>query len=264
MKTVILCGGMGLRLSGETEFKPKPLVEIGDKPILWHIMKGYEHQGFKDFILCLGYKGNVIKEYFLNIKEMSNSFSLDLKTGKTEIFRKDDDLEGRVVFADTGLNSMTGSRVAKIKQYIDLDNDFFLTYGDGVSDINLNELYKYHKKRGKIGTITVVKPAFYKFGLVEMEDGLVTRFDEKPSKKEIDKGGLINGGFMVFNKKFFEYLSTNEQCTLEQEPLKNLVKDEQLASYYYPGYWQCADNRQEVNILNDQYKGSAPWMIWRK
>ena len=257
MKTVILCGGKGRRLDRETEYKPKPLVEIGGKPILWHIMKIYNHQGFKDFILCLGYKGNMIKEYFLNLEEMSNDFVLDLRNKDKFTLSDNSRLEAKVYFIDTGLESMTGARIAKIKKYIGEDEDFFLTYGDGVADIDLEKLYKYHKKMGKIATITSVNPVYW-FGLVELNDGIVTKFDEKPDMKD-----LINGGFMVFNRKIFDYLSEEENCVLEQGALKRLAHEDQLAAYQHNGFWKCMDNQKDVDELNRTYKQGAPWEIWK-
>jgi glucose-1-phosphate cytidylyltransferase len=256
MKTVILCGGKGRRLDRETEFKPKPLVNVGNKPILWHIMKIYSHQGFKDFILCLGYKGELIKEFFLNLDEMSNDFLLDLSSGKKMVFNRNGFLDARIYFIDTGLESMTGARIARIKKYIGEDEDFFLTYGDGVADIDLKKLYDYHKKMGKIATITSVNPVYW-FGLVEIEDGIVSRFDEKPDMKD-----LINGGFMVFNRKVFDYLSEKENCVLEQEPLRRLTQDNQLAAYQHKGFWKSMDNQKDVDELNRIYKQGAPWETW--
>ena len=257
MQTVILCGGKGTRLAGETEYKPKPLVEIGGKPILWHVMKGYSHQGFNDFILCLGYKGNMIKEYFLNLEHMSNDFILDLKKNEKMSLSDHHKLDGKIIFADTGQETMTGSRVAKIESYLKNDNDFFLTYGDGVSDVDLHKLYEHHKQMGKVATITTVSPT-YRFGLVESEGGLVKKFDEKPDMKD-----LVNGGFMVCNKKIFNYLSKEGDCILEQEPLKKLVKEGQLAAYRHKGFWQCMDNQKEVNELNEIWEKGAPWEIWK-
>jgi glucose-1-phosphate cytidylyltransferase len=256
MKTVILCGGKGRRLDRETEYKPKPLVEIGGRPILWHIMKIYSHQGFQDFILCLGYKGNMIKEYFLNLEEMSNDFVLDLRNKDKFTLSNNNRLEARVYFIDTGLDSMTGARIARIKKHIGEDEDFFLTYGDAVANIDLKELYQYHKKMGRIATITSVNPVYW-FGLVELNDGIVTRFDEKPNMKD-----LINGGFMVLNRKVFEYLSEDEDCILEQEPFRRLTKDGQLASYRHIGFWKSMDNQKDVDELNYIYKQGPPWRIW--
>lgn len=258
MKTVILCGGKGRRLDQETEFRPKPLVTVGGKPILWHIMKFYSHQGFREFILCLGYKGNVIKQYFLSLEEMSNDFLLDLSSGKKSVFTNNGSLDARIYFIDTGLESMTGARVARIKKYIGGDEDFFLTYGDGVADIDLHRLYEYHKNMGKIATITSVRPVYW-FGAVELDDGIVTKFDEKPDMKD-----LINGGFMVFNRKVFDYLSEDENCVLEQEPLRKLAQEGQLAAYQHKGFWKSMDNQKDMDELNKIYKQGAPWEIWKK
>ena len=256
MKTVILCGGKGTRLKEETEYKPKPLVEIGGKPILWHIMKIYSHQEFKEFILCLGYKGNMIKEYFLNLEEMSNDFVLNLRNKQKMVLSDSDSLDGKVWFVDTGQESMTGARVARIKKYVGEDEDFFLTYGDGIANIDLHKLYDYHKRMGKIVTLTSVRPA-HPFGLIEVEQGIVKKFDEKPEMKDV-----ISGGYMVCNKKIFDYLSEDENCTLEQEPLKKLTEESQLACYHHDGFWSCMDTQKHVDELNKIYKQGAPWKIW--
>jgi glucose-1-phosphate cytidylyltransferase len=259
MKTVILCGGKGTRLAEETEYRPKPLVEVGGKPILWHIMKIYENQGFDNFILCLGYKGNMIKDYFLNIEEMSNDFIIRLGGGQKMSLNNNSHLRGEVYFIDTGLNSMTGARVARIKKYIRDDEDFFLTYGDGVGNINLKKLYEHHKKTGAVVTLTGVKLA-YQFGLLQIEGGLVKSFDEKPCMKDI-----INGGFMVCNRKIFDYLSEEESCILEQEPLKKIAEEGKMAVYIHDGFWSCMDNQKQVNELNKIYElgvksnGIPPW-----
>jgi glucose-1-phosphate cytidylyltransferase len=258
MKTVILCGGKGRRLDQETEFKPKPLVLIGGKPILWHIVKIYSHQGFEDFILCLGYKGNMIKEYFLNLGQMSNDFVLDLRNERKAILTDNGRLEAKIYFIDTGLESMTGARVVRIKKYIGEDEEFFLTYGDAVADIDLHKLYEYHKKMGKIATITSVNPVYW-FGLVELQNGMVTRFDEKPDMKD-----LINGGFMVLNRRIFDYLSEDTSCVLEQEPLKRLTEEGQLAAYLHSGFWKSMDTQKDVDELNRIYKQGAPWEVWKK
>jgi glucose-1-phosphate cytidylyltransferase len=258
MKTVILCGGKGRRLDRETEYKPKPLVEIGGKPILWHIMKIYSHQGFQDFILCLGYKGNMIKEYFLNLEEMSNDFVLDLRKKDKFTLSNNNRLDAKVYFIETGLESMTGARVARIKKYIGEDEDFFLTYGDGLADVDLNKLYQHHKRLGKIATITSVNPVYW-FGLVEMEKDIVKRFDEKPEMKD-----LINGGFMVFNRKVFDYLSEEESCVLEQEPLRRLAREGQLAAYRHNSFWKSMDTQKDVDELNKIYEQGAPWETWKK
>ncbi|MEM0465171.1 MAG: glucose-1-phosphate cytidylyltransferase [Candidatus Pacearchaeota archaeon] len=263
MKAVILCGGKGTRLKEETEYKPKPLVEIGGKPILWHIMKIYACQGVKDFILCLGYKGNMIKDYFLNLEEMSNDFVLDLKKNKIYHLSDKDELDITIHFINTGEDTMTGARIARVKKYVENDEDFFMTYGDGVADIDLCELYKLHKRVGKIATITAIH-TYQRFGLVEMEGDNVISFEEKPNMKD-----LFNGGFMVFNKKIFEYLSEEKNCILEQEPMKKLVRDGQMAGYRHKGFWRAMDTQKDVDELNkiyyeEQTKGGAPWEIWKK
>jgi len=259
MKTVILCGGRGTRLNEETEYRPKPLVEIGGKPILWHIMKIYEDQGFNEFILCLGYKGNMIKEYLLNITEMANDIILDLKNQQRLSLQDNMKLCGKVYLINTGLNTMTGARVARIKKYIGDDEDFFLTYGDGVGNINLGELYEHHKKTGAIVTLTGVKP-IYPFGLLQIEGDIVKKFDEKPLMKD-----CVSGGFMVCNKKIFDYLSESEDCILEQDPLKKIAEEGKMAVYEHQGYWCCMDNQKHVDTLNKTYgegirlNGKAPW-----
>lgn len=260
MKAVILCGGKGTRLKEETEYKPKPLVEIGGKPILWHIMKIYASQGVRDFILCLGYKGNMIKDYFLKLEEMSNDFVLDLKKNKIYHLSDEDELDVTIHFVNTGENSMTGSRIARIKKYVENDEDFFMTYGDGVSDIDICELYKFHKKNGKIATLTAVHPT-YRYGLVEMDGDLIIKFDEKPNMKDV-----VNGGFMVLNKKIFNYLSTDENCILEQEPLRKLTSDRELTGYMHQGFWKSVDTQKdldELNKIHSESKERAPWEIWK-
>jgi glucose-1-phosphate cytidylyltransferase len=258
MKTVILCGGKGRRLDQETEFRPKPLVNIGGKPILWHIMKIFSHQGFQDFVLCLGYKGDMIKEYFLYLDELAHDFVLDLRSGRRFMLGEGTRLDARISFIDTGLEAMTGARVARIKPYVEMDEDFFITYGDGLADIDLHALYEYHKQMGKIATITSVRPAYW-YGLVEAEHGLVTRFDEKPDAKD-----RINGGFMVFNRKIFDYLSDDNNNALEQGPMRRLVQDEQLATYEHHGFWKNMDTQKDADELNQIHRQGAPWEIWRE
>jgi glucose-1-phosphate cytidylyltransferase len=258
MKTVILCGGKGRRLDQETEFRPKPLVTVGGMPILWHIIKFYCHQGYKDFVLCLGYKGHMIKEYFLYLDEMTHDFVLDLNTGRKSILAGASRLDARICFADTGMEAMTGARIARIKKHLGEDEDFFVTYGDGLADIDLRALYEYHKRMGKIGTITSVRPTYW-FGLVESQDGVVTKFDEKPDMRD-----LVNGGFMVFNRRIFDYLSEDDHCVLEQEPLRRLVQDSQLATYEHKGFWKNMDTQKDVDELNRIEQQGAPWEIWRE
>ncbi|HIH17783.1 MAG TPA: glucose-1-phosphate cytidylyltransferase [Nanoarchaeota archaeon] len=254
MKVVILCGGLGTRLREETEFKPKPLVEIGGKPILWHIMKIYSHYGYKDFVLCLGYKGHMIKDYFLKHKAMTSDFTLDVKQGKEEYHSHDTD-DWHITFAETGDETNTGGRVNRIEKYIDSDN-FFLTYGDGVSDVNIQELLQHHLKNSRIATLTSIQPAS-RFGVIEFDaTHSVNSFKEKP---KLD--GWINGGFFVFNKEIFRYLEGNP--VLEQDPLKTLALQNQLTVYPHAGLWECMDTHRDFEHLNKLWKeGKAFWKVW--
>lgn len=255
MKTVILCGGKGTRLREETEFKPKPLVEIGGKPILWHIMKLYAHYGHKDFILCLGYKGHKIKEYFLKHRAMFSDFTLDLGQGKEEYHdNKSDDF--KITFAETGEETNTGGRIKKIQKYINDDN-FFLTYGDGVANVNIKELLEHHLAKGKIATLTSIQP-MSRFGVLEADENhSVQSFKEKP---KLD--GWINAGFFVLNRKVFDYL--DENCVFEQDPLKNLAKEGQLTAFKHNGLWECMDTYRDYEFLNSLWKqGKAFWKIWQ-
>lgn len=258
MKVVILCGGRGTRLREETEYRPKPMVEIGDRPILWHIMKIYAHYGFKDFIICLGYKGNMIKQYFLNYEAMNNDFTVLLGNYRDIRFHSNHrETDWHVTLADTGEEAQTGARVKKIERYIDGDL-FMLTYGDGVANINIKELVEYHKSHGKIGTMTGVHPSS-RFGELLVKDNKIVVFSEKPQVTE----GLINGGFFVFNKKFFKYLKADDNCYLEKEPLENLAADGELMVFPYDGFWQCVDTYRELELLNNLWKSpNPPWKVW--
>jgi len=258
MKVVILCGGFGTRLREETEFRPKPMVNIGNKPILWHIMKTYAHYGFKDFIICLGYKGNMIKEYFLNYEMMNNDFTVRLGDRNSIQFHNiHQELDWAVTLADTGEKAQTGARVKKIEKYVDT-NTFMLTYGDGVSDINIKKLFEYHRSHGKIGTMTGVHPSS-RFGEFSLNGNQVLEFNEKPQTKE----GLINGGYFVFNKNFFDYFSDEDNCILEKEPLENLALDGELMVYPHDGFWQCVDTYRELETLNNLWMSpKPPWKVW--
>lgn len=258
MKVVILCGGKGTRLREETEYRPKPMVQIGNRPVLWHIMKIYANYGFKDFVICLGYKGNMIKEYFLNYEMMNNDFTIQLGNRKNvEIHGNHHESDWNVTLADTGEESQTGTRVKKIEKYIDEDI-FLMTYGDGVADINIKELVEFHKSHGKIGTMTGVHPSS-RFGEFTMDGDRVVEFNEKPQTKE----GLINGGFFVFNKEFFNYLSYDEDCILERKPLEDLAAEGELMLYNNTGFWQCVDTYRELEVMNRLWKeGNAPWKVW--
>jgi len=258
IKVVILCGGRGARLKEETEFKPKPMVEIGGKPILWHIMKLYAHYGFNDFILCLGYKGEMIKEYFLNYQVMNNDFTIILG-GKNKISHHTDHLENdwKVTLVDTGADAMTGARVKKVQRYIKEDT-FMLTYGDGVGDIDIRKLLALHKRKGKIGTVTAVRPSS-RFGEIVIKGDLALGFSEKPQTTQ----GFVNGGFFVFNREFFDYLSEDKDCYLEKSPLENLSRDRELVVYAHTGFWQCMDTQRELDLLANLWAtGKAPWKVW--
>jgi glucose-1-phosphate cytidylyltransferase len=263
MKCVILCGGKGTRMKEETEFKPKPMVNIGKMPILWHIMKIYAHYGVKEFILCLGYKGEIIKNYFLKHQELNNDFTLDFSSGRenaTIIHGNPKNIDNwKITFMNTGEENMTGSRIAQIKDYIGEDEDFFLTYGDGLSDININDLYNFHKSNGKIATLAAVQPNSY-FGVIEIENGLVKSFQEKPMLECI-----INGGFFVCNRKIFDYLDKDPSCVFEQEPLKKLAEDKELVPFIHKGFWFAMDTQKHAETLNKMLEsGNAHWIVWEE
>jgi len=258
MKVVILCGGRGTRIKEETEFKPKPLVEIGSKPILWHIMKIYAAYGFADFILCLGYKGNMIKEYFLNYEGMSNDFTVRLgDRNHIQFHSKHQEADWQVTLVDTGLESQTGARIKRAAKYIDGDL-FMVTYGDGVADINIEQLLSFHKDHDKIGTVTGVHPAS-RFGELVIKGEQVIDFTEKSQIKE----GLINGGCFVFKKDFLDYLKEDENCYLEKEPLERLASKGELMVYAHDKFWQSVDTYRELEILNTLWKhNTPPWKVW--
>lgn len=258
IKVVILCGGRGTRMEEETEIRPKPMVEVGGRPILWHIMKIYSHYGFNDFILCLGYKGKIIKEYFLNYQAMNSDFTLKLDKGDLTFYNETGERNWQITFVDTGENAQTGARVKRIEKYVDGDL-FMLTYGDGVASININDLLNFHRSHKKIGTVTGVHPCS-RFGELIIEGDQVVQFGEKPQIKN----GFINGGFFVFNREFFKYLREDDDCYMEKEPLENLARDGQLKVYLHDGFWQCMDTRRELDILNRLWaSGNPPWKVWR-
>lgn len=255
-KVVILCGGKGTRLREQTEFMPKPLVTIGTRPILWHIMKIYDHYGYKDFICCLGHKGELIKQYFLNYEYMNNDFTAILDRKNNKIIMDQEENDWSVTLADTGLDTMTGGRIKRIEKYVDSDV-FLATYGDGVADINIDQLVKFHLEKGKIATVTGVHPSS-RFGIIERnKNDIVERFREKPMADEI-----INGGFFVFNRKVFDYLNTNS--ILEKEPLEQLALDKELAVYEHKGSWFCMDTYRDYLELNMMWDKNTPdWKIWQ-
>jgi glucose-1-phosphate cytidylyltransferase len=258
MKVVILCGGKGTRLKERTESIPKPLIEIGGRPILWHIMKIYAAHGFSDFILCLGYKGQAIKEYFMDyLSWRHHDFSLDLSGKEPSIHLLNHDREQwKITFADTGEETNTGGRVKQIAPLVGGEDSFMVTYGDGVADVNINKLCQFHRCHGKLGTITVVNPTL-QFGLLDVgNDNGVSRFREKPLLDQ-----WINGGFFVFRRGFFDYL--NEDDILERAPLERLSKDGQLMAFRHETYWECMDTYKDTTLLNELWAtGKAPWKIW--
>jgi glucose-1-phosphate cytidylyltransferase len=258
MKVIILCGGRGMRLREETEYKPKPMVEIGGKPILWHIMKLYAHYGYKDFILALGYKGDIIRNYFLNYRYYNNDFTIDLGSGDNiRVYDNHGGYDWKVTLAETGPDSMTGYRVKMCEKYI-TEEKFMLTYGDAVSNVNITELVNFHKNHGKIGTITGVFPPS-RFGDLTVAGDLVEKFKEKP--KDL-KHNPINGGFFIFKKEFLSMIPSNPSCDLEKEPLENLAKHKNLAVYKHYDFWQCMDTYRDFVLLNDLWENNPQWRVW--
>lgn len=257
MKVVILCGGLGTRISEESHLKPKPMIEIGDYPILWHIMKTYSHYGYNDFILCVGYKGQVIKEYFNNYFLHASDVTIDLKNANKKLVHNHTAEPWTITIVNTGLETMTGGRVKRIKPYVG-NEPFMLTYGDGVSNVNLETLSEFHRKHGKLVTVTAIQPTA-RFGILDMaEDGLVKGFREKPT----DDGVWINGGFFICQPEIFNYIES-DKTFLEQEPLQNLAKDRQLMAYHHTGFWHPMDTLRDKNHLEDMWKtGNAPWKVW--
>ena len=261
MKVVILCGGKGTRLREETEYRPKPMVPIGDRPILWHIMKTYATHGHKDFVLCLGYKGEMIKEYFRNYLWMTSD--LTLKLGRAPSLKFQDHHEEEdwsVTLAGTGENTLTAGRIRRIKRYVANDEFFLLTYGDGVGNIDINAIVDFHRKHGKLLTLAAVRPAG-RFGELGLDsDGAVTGFNEKPQAE----GGWINGGYFVASSGLFDYLPDDSDTKMfEQEPMQRLVADGQLVAYQHDGFWQPMDTFQEFTLLNRLWnENQAPWKVW--
>jgi glucose-1-phosphate cytidylyltransferase len=256
MQVVILCGGRGTRMREETEVRPKPLVTVGGMPVLWHIMKIYSHYGYKDFVLCLGYKGEMIKEFFLNFEELAHNFTLNLRSQDRRVAHHDCVLEDwNITFADTGLDTHTGGRVKLVERFIEGDT-FFLTYGDGLSNVDINALLEYHRRMGKIGTLTAIHPTS-PFGVIETQMGLARSFKEKPRLE-----GLVNGGFFVFHRRFLSYL--RDDSILEEEPLKRLTAEHELAVYEHSDFWQCVDTFKDVERLNKMWDdGQRPWVLWK-
>lgn len=256
MKVVILCGGLGTRLREETEFRPKPMVEIGGRPILWHVMKIYSTYGFREFVLCLGYKGGMIKDYFLNYEAMNNDFSIHLGSSSRIKYHGEHLEQGfQVTLADTGLEAMTGGRIARIQKYVG-DEDFLLTYGDGLSSVNVKDLVEFHHAHERIATVTVVQPSS-RFGMVELLGDEVRKFVEKPRGE-----GWMSSGFFVLSPRIFDYLS-GDDCVFEKDPLEQLALDDELRAFRHDGFFQAMDTFRDFQLLNDLWeKGKAPWKIW--
>ena len=255
MKVVILAGGLGTRLAEETEVKPKPMVEIGEKPILWHIMKHYSHYGFNEFLIALGYKGDVIKRYFLDYFSLNGSLTVDVANGRVQCHNQESE-NWLVHLIDTGSDTLTGGRVKRLEAWL-RDETFMVTYGDGVSNIDLPALLRFHRAHGRVATVTAVRPPA-RFGGLIFDGDLVADFTEKPQAGE----GWINGGFLVFEPTIFDYLK-GDQSSLEVDALERLVADRQLAAFRHVDFWQCMDHLRDVRLLRNLWqKGDAPWRVW--
>lgn len=255
MKTVILAGGLGTRLSEVTNIKPKPMVEIGGKPILWHIMKIYSSYGFNEFIICCGYKGYMIKEYFSNYFLHQSDVTFNMSNNEIEIHEKRSE-PWKVTLIDTGLDTMTGGRIKRIGKYLENEENFFLTYGDGLSDVNIKELLDFHKSNGKLATLTATFPPG-RFGALEFDGNLVRKFKEKPK----GDGARINGGFFVLSPKILDYLE-DDSTIWEQEPLEKLANEGNLTAFKHDGFWQPMDTLKDKNYLDSLWKTNAPWKKW--
>ena len=257
MKVVILAGGLGTRISEESHLKPKPMIEIGGMPILWHIMKYYSSFGFKEFIICLGYKQYMVKEFFVDYLLHTSDFTINTQTGNMDIHNKTTE-DWKVTLVDTGLETMTGGRLKRIKDYIDGDT-FMLTYGDGVANVDLNKLVSFHNDHKKLLTITTVSISNQKGVLNVNADGIIDSFREKQKDDE----ALINGGFMICNKKVLDYID-GDDTSFEKEPINKLVSEKQVAAYNHTGFWQCMDTQREMKYLCELWdEGRAPWKVWK-
>lgn len=255
MKVAILAGGHGTRLAEETEVKPKPMVEIGGRPILWHIMRIYDHYDFKDFVIALGYKGEVIKKYMLDYCKLCSDLTVNLKNGDVK-YHNGDTMDWTVQLIDTGLHTQTGGRIKRLAPYVN-DETFMLTWGDGVSDINIQDLLTFHKSHGKLATLTAVRPPA-RYGHLELNGDKIEKFSEKPQIGE----GWINGAFFVLEPGIFDYIE-DDDTQWEKEPLEDLAKDGQLIAYKHTSFWQCMDTLREKYILQKWWdSGDAPWKIW--
>ena len=255
MKVVILAGGLGTRLAEETEVKPKPMVEIGGYPILWHIMKSYSHYGFKEFFVALGYKGEIIKKFFLDYCNLNGNIKIDFSTGQT-IIRERESEDWILHLIETGQNSMTGGRVRRLGEHL-RDSTFMVTYGDGVSDINLRELLEFHKSHGRLATVTAVHPPA-RYGELLINEDFSTEFTEKPQTHE----GWINGGFIIFEPQVLDYLK-DDASIMEKDALEQLADEKQLMAYRHDGFWQCMDTLRDKKFLEGLWEtGTPPWKVW--
>jgi len=259
MKVVILCGGAGTRLREETEFRPKPMVNIGPYPIPWHIMKYYSQFGFKEFVLALGYKGDMIKNYFCHYELMNNDVTIELgQPEKTCIHYAHDEAGWKITLADTGEKSLKGARLKKVEKYI-VGDTFMMTYGDGIADVDIGKLLAFHKAHGKLATVTGINIAS-RFGELKIDGDSVETFSEKPQ----DGKGFINGGFFVFSRKILDYLTTDDLCDLEVGPLERIAGEGQLMVYKHRGFWACMDTLRDMEYLNRLWdNGMARWKIWK-
>ena len=257
MKAVILAGGLGTRLSEETGTRPKPMVEIGGRPILWHIMKIYSHYGINDFVICLGYRGYMVKEYFANYGLHMADVTIDLRKGSMEVHRNDAE-DWRICLIDTGAETMTGGRLRRAMPYLGNDDSFCLTYGDGVSDVDIAGAIAFHRSHGKRATVTAVRPSS-RFGQLALDGEEVCAFAEKP----VDEGGWINGGFFVLSREIEEYLGRDDACVWEREPLEKLASDGELRSFFHDGFWQPMDTLRDRQMLEGMWeRKEAPWKLW--
>lgn len=264
MKVVILAGGYGTRFGRLTDFLPKPMIPVGPQPILWHIMKIYSHFGYNEFIICLGYKSQLIKEYFLNFDAYDNDFTMSFSPERGSSLKvhggRHQRPDWKVTLADTGLNTMTGGRLKRIARYLDEDEEFMMTYGDGVADIDIAKLVDFHRSHGKLATLTAAYPP-PKFGDLKIDCNEVKEFAEK---KRTNNGGHINGGFYVLNRAVLDYIDDETMSVLEKQPLERLSAEGQLMAYRHDGFWQCMDTTRDMDLLNELWtEKRAPWKIWQ-